>query len=99
MHAAGGTRGYGEDTRSARHARGSGCGGTSARVTVEVNSGSTVYFKADMPRNRNLLNRMMKAMFDPFHSLVLEEMTGSPVPSWFHRSGLASSLAVTGGTD
>ena len=52
----------------------------SPRVTVKVSSGSAIYFKADIPRKRNLLNRMVKGIFDPFHSLVLEEMTGGPDP-------------------
>jgi hypothetical protein len=52
----------------------------SPRITVEVNSGSAVDFKADIRRNRNLLNRMVKGMFDPFHSLLLEEMADVPGP-------------------
>ncbi len=56
----------------------------SPRVTVEINSGSAVYFKVDIPRNRNLLNRMVKGMFDPFHLPVLEERADGhdpePVP-------------------
>ena len=50
----------------------------SPRVTVDVNAGHTVYFRCDMPMNRSFLYRMVKAMFDPFHSMVLEEIEDNP---------------------
>jgi hypothetical protein len=44
----------------------------SARVTVTVSPGATVYLRARMPSG-NAFSRWVKGMFDPFHCLVLEE--------------------------
>jgi hypothetical protein len=52
----------------------------SHRMTVDVDPGSAVYFRADIPRNGNFLFRMMKGMFDPFHFLVLEEVKDGSGP-------------------
>lgn len=49
----------------------------SRRQVVEVPAGSAVDFRADMLKT-NFLFGMAKLIFDPFHSLVLEETQYEP---------------------
>jgi hypothetical protein len=43
-------------------------------VQLTVEPGQTRRFSADIPRQRMVLARIMRGMFDPFHSLSLEEV-------------------------
>jgi hypothetical protein len=48
----------------------------SPRLRVDLRPGETRRFRADIPRKRPLLRRMLRGMADPLHSLSLEEVTG-----------------------
>jgi hypothetical protein len=43
-------------------------------VQLTVEPGQTRRFSADIPRQRMVLARIMRGMFDPFHSLSLKEV-------------------------
>lgn len=50
----------------------------SPRKIVELPPGKALDFRADFPMEESFLRRMISGLFNPFHSLVLEEMRYQP---------------------
>ena len=46
----------------------------SPTIKFTVEPGQTRRFSADIPRHQMILSRIVRAMFDPFHSLSLKEV-------------------------
>jgi hypothetical protein len=47
----------------------------SPRVELDVKPGETRLFSADIPRKLHVWHRMVRGIFDPFHSLSLQEVS------------------------